>query len=91
MPMCDHSSGIGLAQCHEGDVRTINRDAAGSITDFSAWMSTGSIKRPVTFWFNLNAYARNVANVMAWCVQNPQELVMTGLARAASDMKKETP
>jgi hypothetical protein len=32
-----------------------------------------------------------VQNVKSWCAANPQELVMTGLARSAADMKKETP
>jgi len=42
-------------------------------------------------WINLNAYQRNVANVKAWCAEHPQELVMTGLARAAASMKKDMP
>jgi hypothetical protein len=30
----------------------------------------------------MEAYARNVENVKAWCGTNPEELVMTGLQRA---------
>jgi hypothetical protein len=42
-------------------------------------------------WFNqksgyvfvdLNAYARNVANVKSWCATNPTQTVMAGLQRS---------
>jgi len=58
---------------------------------FSAWMSGWFNQKTGYVWVNLNAYARNVQNVKSWCAANPQELVMTGLARSAADMKKETP
>lgn len=54
---------------------------------YSAWMSG---------WFNhklgytlvdLDAYARNVANVKQWCASNPKESVMAGLQRSAGKMK----
>ena len=35
-------------------------------------------------YINLEAYARNVANVQGWCAANPGELVMTGLKRATA-------
>ena len=49
---------------------------------FSAWMSGWFNQKSGYVWINLGAYARNVANVTQWCAANPQELVMTGLARA---------
>jgi len=58
---------------------------------FSAWMSGWFNQKTGYVWVNLNAYARNVENVKSWCAANPQELVMTGLARAAASMKKDTP
>lgn len=51
---------------------------------FSAWMSG---------WFNhklgytvvdLDAYARNIASVQAWCQSNPKETVIAGLTRATT-------
>jgi hypothetical protein len=35
-------------------------------------------------YVNLDAYARSVTNVQAWCAANPGELVMTGLQRATA-------
>jgi hypothetical protein len=44
-------------------------------------------------WFNqkngyvfvdLNAYARNVANVKSWCASNPAQTVMAGLQRSTA-------
>jgi HdeA/HdeB family len=49
---------------------------------FAAWMSGWFNQKTGYVWVNLEAYARNVANVRAWCAANPQELVMTGLERA---------
>ena len=49
---------------------------------FEAWMSGWFNQKSGYVWINLGAYARNVANVTQWCAANPQELVMTGLARA---------
>lgn len=51
---------------------------------FSAWMSGWFNQKTGYAWINLNAYARNVENVKAWCAANPAELVMTGLQRAAA-------
>jgi hypothetical protein len=49
---------------------------------FSAWMSGWFNQKTHYTYINLEAYARNVANVKAWCASNPGELVMTGLQRA---------
>ena len=49
---------------------------------FSAWMSGWFNQKTGYTYVNLEAYARNVANVQAWCATNPGELVMTGLQRA---------
>lgn len=51
---------------------------------FSAWMSGWFNQKSGYVWVNLNAYARNVENVKAWCAANPGELVMTGLQRATA-------
>ena len=49
---------------------------------FSAWMSGWFNQKSGYTYVNLEAYARNVENVKAWCAANPGELVMTGLQRA---------
>src|SRR5271163_3579369 len=49
---------------------------------FSAWMSGWFNQITGYTYVNLEAYARNVANVKEWCAANPGELVMTGLQRA---------
>jgi hypothetical protein len=49
---------------------------------YAAWMSGWFNQKTGTTWVNLEAYARNVENVKAWCGTNPGELVMTGLERA---------
>lgn len=49
---------------------------------FSAWMSGWFNQKTGYTYVNLEAYARNVANVKSWCASNPGELVMTGLQRA---------
>ncbi len=51
---------------------------------FSAWMSGWFNQKMGYTYVNLDAYARNVANVQAWCAANPGELVMTGLQRATA-------
>jgi HdeA/HdeB family len=51
---------------------------------FSAWMSGWFNQKAGYTYVNLEAYARNVANVKAWCASNPGELVMTGLQRATA-------
>ena len=49
---------------------------------FSAWMSGWFNQKTGYTYVNLEAYARNIENVKAWCAANPGELVMTGLQRA---------
>ncbi len=49
---------------------------------FTAWMSGWFNRKTGYTYVNLEAHARNVANVQAWCAANPGELVMTGLQRA---------
>ena len=51
---------------------------------FSAWMSGWFNQKTGYTYINLEAYARNVQNVKAWCASNPGELVMTGLQRATA-------
>ena len=49
---------------------------------FSAWMSGWFNQKTGYTYVNLEAHARNVENVKAWCAANSGELVMTGLQRA---------
>jgi hypothetical protein len=49
---------------------------------FAAWMSGWFNQKHGYTYVNLQAYARNVDNVKAWCGTNPKDLVMTGLQRA---------
>ena len=49
---------------------------------YAAWMSGWFNQKMGYTYINLEAYARNVENVKAWCGTNPGELVMTGLQRA---------
>ena len=51
---------------------------------FPAWMSGWFNQKTGYTYINLQAYARNVENVKAWCASNPGELLMTGLQRATS-------
>ena len=51
---------------------------------FSAWMSGWFNQKTGYVFVDLNAYARNVANVKAWCVLNPTQTVMAGLQRATA-------
>jgi len=48
----------------------------------SAWMSGWFNQKTGYVWINLNAYAKNVENVKAWCAANSEELLMTALERA---------
>jgi hypothetical protein len=50
----------------------------------AAWMSGWFNRKMGYVYINLNAYARNVDNMKAWCASNPNELVMTGLQRATA-------
>jgi hypothetical protein len=50
----------------------------------SAWMSGRFNQKLGYTYVNLDAYARNVTNVQAWCAAHPGELVMTGLQRATA-------
>jgi hypothetical protein len=49
---------------------------------YAAWMSGWFNQKIGSTNVNMEAYARNVENVKAWCGTNPEELVMTGLQRA---------
>jgi hypothetical protein len=51
---------------------------------FSAWMSGWVNQKKGYVWIDLNAYARNVANVKAWCTTNPTQTVMAGLERSTA-------
>ena len=52
--------------------------------DFSAWMSGWFNQKNGYVFVDLNAYARNVANVKSWCALNPAQTVMAGLQRATA-------
>lgn len=52
--------------------------------DFSAWMSGWFNQKTGYVFVDLNAYARNVANVKSWCASNPAQTVMAGLQRATA-------
>jgi hypothetical protein len=49
---------------------------------FSAWMSGWFNQKSGYVFVDLNAYARNVANVKSWCATNPTQTVMAGLQRS---------
>ena len=49
---------------------------------FSAWMSGWFNQKNGYAWIDLNAYAKNVANIKQWCATYPDQLVMNGLQRA---------
>jgi hypothetical protein len=49
---------------------------------FSAWMSGWFNQKTGYVLVDLNAYARNVANVKSWCAANPTQTVMAGLQRS---------
>lgn len=51
---------------------------------FSAWMSGWFNQKTGYVSVDLEAFARNVANVKSWCSSNPQQTVMAGLQRATS-------
>src|SRR6476469_4085301 len=50
----------------------------------AAWMSGWFNQKTGYVFVDLNAYARNVANVKAWCALNPTQTVMAGLQRATA-------
>ena len=52
--------------------------------DFSAWMSGWFNQKNGYVFVDLNAYARNVANVKSWCASNPAQTVMAGLQRSTT-------
>jgi HdeA/HdeB family len=52
--------------------------------DFSAWMSGWFNQKNGYVFVDLNAYARNVANVKAWCATNPAQTVMAGLQHSTA-------
>jgi hypothetical protein len=52
--------------------------------DFSAWMSGWFNQKNGYVFIDLNAYARNVANVKSWCALNSAQTVMAGLQQATA-------
>ena len=50
--------------------------------NFAAWMSGWFNQKQGYVWVNLQAYARNVVNVRAYCAANPADTVMAALQRA---------
>src|SRR6187455_3292938 len=58
--------------------------APAQSADFSAWMSGWFNQKNGYVFVDLNAYARNVANVKSWCATNPTQTVMAGLQRATA-------
>lgn len=56
----------------------------GDSVIFSAWMSGWFNQKTGSVTVDLEAFARNVANVRQWCSSNPQQTVMAGLQRATS-------
>ena len=57
---------------------------AARSAEFSAWMSGWTNQKTGYVFVDLNAYARNVANVKSWCASNPNDTVMAGLQRAVA-------
>ena len=51
---------------------------------FSAWMSGWFNQKTGYVFVDLDAYARNVANVKSWCASNPNDTVMASLQRATA-------
>lgn len=49
---------------------------------FSAWMSGWFNQKSGYVWVNLDAYARNIANVKQYCASNPNETIMATLQRS---------
>jgi hypothetical protein len=64
----------------------LTMSAADSAT-FSAWMSGWFNQKKGYIFVDLNAYARNVANVKSWCTSNPAQTVMAGLERSTAGSK----
>ncbi len=54
---------------------------------FSAWLSGWFNQKAGYTSVDLDAYARNVESVQAWCQSNPKETVMAGLTRAVAKSK----
>ena len=48
--------------------------APAQSADFSAWMSGWVNQKNGYVFVDLNAYARNVANVKSWCTLNPAQM-----------------
>ena len=58
--------------------------SAANSAVFSAWMSGWFNQKSGYVFVDLNAYARNVANVKSWCASNPTQTVMAGLQRSTA-------
>ncbi|MCA6100833.1 HdeA/HdeB family chaperone [Bradyrhizobium australafricanum] len=56
----------------------------GDSSVFSAWMSGWFNQKKGYVFVDLNAHARNVASVKAWCATNPTQTVMAGLERSTA-------
>jgi acid stress chaperone HdeB len=52
---------------------------------FEAWMSGWFNQKKGYTYINLQAYARNVANVRQYCAGHPEETVMATLERATAN------
>ena len=52
---------------------------------FEAWMSGWFNQKKGYTYINLNAYARNIANVRQYCAGHPAETVMATLQRATAN------
>jgi len=80
--------GVASAQANVDMMRiTCTQYLAMSAADsavFSAWMSGWFNQKKGYVWIDLNAYARNVSSVKAWCTINPTQSVMAGLERSAA-------
>jgi len=51
---------------------------------FSAFLSGWFNQKTGYVFVDLDAYARNVANVKSWCALNPTQSVMAGLQRSTA-------
>jgi hypothetical protein len=72
---------------YSNDVRDLCADylaVSAADSTVSAWMSGWFNQKSGYVFVDLNAYARNVANVKSWCVSNPTQTVMAGLRRATA-------
>jgi hypothetical protein len=82
MPTTGHTQvAINMSRVTCADYLAMNTEQSNV---FGAWVGGYFNQKTGYTWIDLNAERRNVENVKAWCATNPQEFVMTGLARAAA-------